>query len=244
MRKVLARRPSPAMVVACVSLFVALSGVSYAVSKVAKNSVGSAQIKKGAVNSSDIRNNSVASTDLRNNSVASIDLRNDGVAGADVLESSLGTVPSATKAITADSANTAKTADVANGVAESEPFHEVGAPGEPAFENGWKNRSSDTPLYTLETAGFYKDREGVVHLKGILDTEDATGAVIFRLPPGYRPAEKKALGYPPGASETPRVVVVMGSGIDPVYDGVVVMNQFPPGDSSVFLDGITFRAGS
>ena len=42
-------RPSPALVVACVSLVVALGGVSYAAVTLPKNSVGSRQIRKGAV---------------------------------------------------------------------------------------------------------------------------------------------------------------------------------------------------
>ena len=40
---------SPAMIVACVSLVVALGGVSYAAGVLPKNSVGPAQLKKSAV---------------------------------------------------------------------------------------------------------------------------------------------------------------------------------------------------
>lgn len=49
MHRFLTRRPSPAMVVALVALFVALGGGAYAALKLPKNSVGAAQLKKSAV---------------------------------------------------------------------------------------------------------------------------------------------------------------------------------------------------
>ena len=48
------RRPSPAMVVACVALAITLSGVGYAAA-LAKNSVGSAQVKPDSLNGTDIK---------------------------------------------------------------------------------------------------------------------------------------------------------------------------------------------
>lgn len=49
------RRPSPAFVVACVALFAALSGTGYAATKLAPNSVGTAQVQRNAVVSSKIK---------------------------------------------------------------------------------------------------------------------------------------------------------------------------------------------
>ena len=43
------RRPSPAMVVALLALFIALGGASYAAIKIPDNSVGAAQLKTNAV---------------------------------------------------------------------------------------------------------------------------------------------------------------------------------------------------
>jgi hypothetical protein len=43
------KRPSPAFVVACIALLVALGGTSYAAFSLPKNSVGTKQIKNGAV---------------------------------------------------------------------------------------------------------------------------------------------------------------------------------------------------
>jgi hypothetical protein len=48
------RRPSPALIVACVALAVALSGVGYAAT-LAKNSVGSAQVKPNSLTGGDIK---------------------------------------------------------------------------------------------------------------------------------------------------------------------------------------------
>jgi hypothetical protein len=62
MRKLL-HRPSPAMVVACLALTVALGGTSVAaVSQLARNSVGPRQLQNGAVTNPKIRNNAVNSS--------------------------------------------------------------------------------------------------------------------------------------------------------------------------------------
>jgi hypothetical protein len=58
----LPRRPSPAMIVACIALLVALGGTSVAaVSQLARNSVGTPQLRTGAVTNPKLRNNAVNS---------------------------------------------------------------------------------------------------------------------------------------------------------------------------------------
>jgi hypothetical protein len=59
------QRPSPAMVVALVALFVAMGGVGYAAINLPKNSVGSTQIKANAVNSSKVANHSLLAGDFK-----------------------------------------------------------------------------------------------------------------------------------------------------------------------------------
>jgi hypothetical protein len=81
MKHLVRLRPSPAMVVACIALTVALGGTSYAAIKLPKNSVGTKQLKRNAVTSPKVKN--------------------DAITGADVLESSLAQVPSAATAVTA-----------------------------------------------------------------------------------------------------------------------------------------------
>src|SRR5688500_11083429 len=58
------RLPSPAMVVACVALVVALSGTGYAAVKLTRNSVGATQIRPGAVRSSEVKDRSLRARDF------------------------------------------------------------------------------------------------------------------------------------------------------------------------------------
>jgi hypothetical protein len=53
------RRPSPAFVVACLALFVALGGVSYAATALPRNSVGTSQIQADAVTKSKLSDSAV-----------------------------------------------------------------------------------------------------------------------------------------------------------------------------------------
>lgn len=78
-------KPSPAMVVACISLFVALGGTSFAAMTLARNSVLSKHIKNGQIKRADLAANAVTGAKVANNALT----------GADVAEQSLGQVPSA-----------------------------------------------------------------------------------------------------------------------------------------------------
>ena len=108
MKSLLGRRPSPALVIALIALFVSLSGVSYGV---ATGFIDSREIKNNEIRSLDVRNNQVRSIDLRNNEVRGIDIRNSTVQGRDIAlntvtgedlnETTLGKVPSAAAADTA-----------------------------------------------------------------------------------------------------------------------------------------------
>jgi hypothetical protein len=68
-------RPSPALVLASVALFVALGGTGYAALQRPKNSVGSKQIRKGAVKTSEIASNAVTGAKVRPRSLAPADFR-------------------------------------------------------------------------------------------------------------------------------------------------------------------------
>jgi hypothetical protein len=117
------RLPSPALVIACVALFVSLGGVSYGL---AKGSIDSREIKNNTVRSKDVRNNTLRTFDIRNNEVRGFDIRNSTIrgrdvafntlGGADISEGTLGKVPSATTADTATTATTATTAGSVGGV--------------------------------------------------------------------------------------------------------------------------------
>ena len=59
------RRPSPALVISCVALALALGGTSFAaVSALPKNSVGTAQLKASAVTSAKVKNRSLLRADF------------------------------------------------------------------------------------------------------------------------------------------------------------------------------------
>lgn len=67
---------------------------------------------------------------------------------------------------------------------EKEAWREVGAAGQPAFQNSWGNNGGGTD----ETAAFRKDGNTNVYLKGYISGgTTADGTVVFTLPEGYRP---------------------------------------------------------
>ena len=111
MTRILRRRPSPAMVVALLALFLSLGGVSWGV---ATGFIDSREIQNETIRSKDIRNSTIRTQDLRNNEIRGFDVRNSTVrgvdvalntlTGADVDESKLDKVPSAAKADEATSA--------------------------------------------------------------------------------------------------------------------------------------------
>jgi hypothetical protein len=112
-------------------------------------------------------------------------------------------------------------------LAESEPVHLIGAPGEPEFVNEWKNTGVDT-----SRAGFFRDPLGFVHLEGTIDT-GSNGDTAFELPEGYRPSQAlliDAAGFGPKAAN---VTIVPQGDVMPACDG----------GCRIGLDGISFRAG-
>jgi hypothetical protein len=123
-KSILRRRPSPALVIALIALFISLSGVAYGV---ATGSIDSREIKDNTVRSRDLRNNDIRTRDLRNNEIRGRDVRNSTVQGRDVAlntltgddinESRLGKVASATAADTAGSAASAGNANTVGGLA-------------------------------------------------------------------------------------------------------------------------------
>jgi hypothetical protein len=101
MRNLLLRRPSPALVVSCVALVVALGGTSYAAFSLPKNSVGSEQLKSGAVTTSKIKNGAVPSSKIKNGAVTSSKIKNGAVTSSKINAAGL-TVPHATTAANAN----------------------------------------------------------------------------------------------------------------------------------------------
>jgi hypothetical protein len=75
MRAISARLPSPAMIVACVALVVALGGVSYAATVLPKNSVGTVQLQKKSVTASKLRKGSVTGAKVKDGTLLAADFK-------------------------------------------------------------------------------------------------------------------------------------------------------------------------
>ncbi len=209
-------RLSYSNVMATVAVFIALGGSTYAATQLKKNSVGPKQLKK----------NSITTAKIKNQAVTAAKVRKGTLTGTQINASTLGTVPVANLAIS---------------IAPPEGWHLVGAAGEPVFQNGWKN-STPVPVGP-ETVAFYKDRVGVVHLRGAV-MGGVAGKVIFQIPPGFQPAPGKILSFAaacacPGANTGIISVIGRNTGV-PALDGAVA----PSPATFITLDGITFRAES
>jgi hypothetical protein len=86
---ILRRRPSPALVISLIALFVSLGGVSYGV---ATGFIDSREIRNNTVRTQDLRNNDVRGKDIRNSTVRTRDVAFNTLTGSDINESSLGAV--------------------------------------------------------------------------------------------------------------------------------------------------------
>jgi hypothetical protein len=101
--KQLSKRLTYANVMSSIAVFLVLGGATaIAAGQLAKNSVGKKQLKAGAVTTAKLKKNAVTTAKIKNNAVTTAKIKNGAVTGAKVNLSSLGTVPSAA---TANSAN-------------------------------------------------------------------------------------------------------------------------------------------
>jgi hypothetical protein len=120
-----------------------------------------------------------------------------------------------------------------NATVPIDPWHVVGATGEPGFTNGWGT------VATENSPAFYKDPLGIVRLRGTIGG-GTQGLAAFTLPVGYRPAT------PPGGRL--RGVSINNQGatawaqVNINGDGQVI----PWGDSSQYisLDQLSFDSGT
>jgi hypothetical protein len=208
-----------ANVVATLALFIAIGGASaFAASQIGKNSVGSKQLKK----------NSVTTAKIKKEAVTAAKVKKGSLSGTQINASTLGTVPNATHAGSADTAN------VANSLPPAERWHPVGGPGEPGFLNGCHNAG----LPDTSTVRFYKDQVEVVHLEGLYNGCAPEGSIAFQLPAGYRPRPNLSFALP-----------LYGEGVVDVRGGAPAIPASEVGGVACpkalcVLDGITFRAES
>lgn len=119
MRKLLRRRPSPAMVVACIALLIALGGTSIAaVTQVANNSVGTNQLKNNAVTTPKIKNNAVNASKIASNAVVAAKIASNAVVAAKIASNAVTGPKIAADAVTGDkiAEGSVAAADLASGV--------------------------------------------------------------------------------------------------------------------------------
>lgn len=213
------RRPSPALVISILALFVALGGTGYAASQ---------------INGKSLKNNSVTGKKLKNKTITGAKVKPNGLTGVQINESSLGTVPSAANANHAATATNATTLDGRSpssfAAAKAEPLRVIGAAGQPPFNTGWGEADEGTPV-------FWKDPFGAVYLQGQVERSSGFEPVIFTLPPGFRPEGNLFFStYPSGGTGTAAIAVLENGDVE-------LFNLEDPGDDNfVGLGGIVFRA--
>jgi hypothetical protein len=202
------RMPSPAILVAMLALVAALAGTALAGPDATPSALTKSKVKKIAKKQINKLVPGIADAQITARAPGLSVARADTAGNAEALEGQ----PASAFASS-----------------DSEPYHEVGAPGEPAFQNGWVNAGT-----SFSTAAFYKDPLGVVHLKGTI-FRNPGGPVAFTLPPGYRPS--KILGMPMADTD--------GSGSGDLIiqsDGDVLPGCDDAGGCEAGIDGLTFRA--
>jgi hypothetical protein len=224
----LAGRQAPSMIVALLALFLSLGGVSYGVAT-------------GSIGSRDIKDNTVRGKDVRDRSLSGKDVKDNSLGGGQVNEGKLGQVPSAASADSATSAQDAHTLAgspaTAYARAGAEAVHAIGAPGEIAFNTGWRFGGI---AGTEEVPGYWKDPAGTVHLRGAAGRSAGSGRVIFTLPVGYRP-NLVQLYITYGGASTQAYVSVNPDG-SVVWEGGSDENGSTDNSAYVGLGNITFRA--
>ena len=231
----LRRHLTYANVMSTIAAFVAVAGsTAYAADHLGRDSVGAAQLKPNSVTGAKVRKHSLR--------------------GADLKIETLPTVPSAKSAVTAhtadtaahaETAHTAEHATVADSAGRAETIaapvapHAVGTPGQPGLEPAFTIATEEGEAVgpgglPAGTPTFYIDREGIVHLQGVVVSTAPQRAPIFKLPPGYAPPVLQVFG---------------GVSTEDLLDFVEVRpDGTVSGDTSqkeevLSLDGITWRAG-
>jgi hypothetical protein len=202
-----------ANVMSTLALFIALGGVSYAAVKLPKNSVGATQIKANAVTGAKVKNGSLTGADIKSGSLTAASIKGGVPAGAAGAKGDAGPAGP----VGPQGAPGAEPAG-------PEGWHEIGTDGEPVFQSSFHNDGGNEV-----TGAFSKDAWGIVHLRGLV--VGGTTGTLFTLPAGYRPSKNLAEVVWRGIDAEELVVLPDGE--------VRIMG----GESSVALDGVTFRVG-
>jgi hypothetical protein len=233
------RKPSPALVISLIALFVALGGTSYAAVALPKNSVGTMQLKKNAVTSKKIKNHAVTAAKINTKGLTVPSALHATSADSATHATS---ADSATHATSADSATHATSADSATHATSADSASSATAL--PALtwssltlENGW---TAYLPGFGPPGLQYTKDLEGFVHLRGTVNGGSATSNLVGTLPAGFRPASGAwvAIAETNGSfNPFPEAAWIDSSGNIDLYKGTGATNAF------VSFEGVEFYAG-
>lgn len=222
MKRVLALRPSPATIIACMALFISLGGVSYGV---ATGYIDSREIRNETIRTQDLRNNDIRALDIRNSTIRSRDVALNTLTGSDIAESKLGQVPSAAKAGDATTlAGVGASGYLRRGIAVV--FTDL------PLSADWEAIPGETsPRYHLDPFGF-------VHLRGALRRASGSSEVALVLPAAARPANTMRI---PVYAEGAGGVATAGIRVDSTGD-LLVQTTSEAAGNLVSLDGVTYKA--
>jgi hypothetical protein len=210
-RRIRSTRHSPAIIVAALALVAALIGTAVAGPDATTSAINKKKVKKIAKKQARKQINKLAPGLSVARAANADNAANAANADSAANANALGGKPASAFASSA-----------------SEPYREVGTPGQPQFQNDWGHAGGDA-----STAAFYKDPLGVVHLKGLITHDAGGGTVAFTLPPGYRPSQSLTMPAATGEEFGNLGVEVDGDVVPSCFDGLALC--------AAGIDGLTFR---
>lgn len=158
MRRTSLKRPSPAMVVACVALSVSLAGTSYATvtQVIPRNAVGPVQLKNNSVTSEKVRDFSLRLWDFKRGQLPRGPVGRAGPAGPPGPAGGIGP-------LILHESSVIVPANTTNGRYASRSIHVRCQPGERAIAGGtwWSNDADDAELITVYSRAIVENRRAV-----------------------------------------------------------------------------------
>jgi hypothetical protein len=155
-----------------------LSGTAIALP--GKNTVDSGDIKNGQVKGKDIGRNAVTGAKVKNGALTGAEARDNSLTGADIIESSLGQVPSAAHAGSADAATNARhagSADTATNAAHASNSDQLGGSPPSAFFAASKVKTFNEKLAFGQTQTLFSAGTLTFSAKCVQNATDPDGGL-------------------------------------------------------------------